>query len=202
MGNPWQLTVNVAGVKPFEPGGVRLPEGGYTVKIVDTDLKAATDPTKRASLWFTVEVTEQGEYLGTKRNVIVGTDFTKDFHRKHFRALLMGVGANPQALDGGDLQLSSELFTGKQAYIYVETAAEGETRPDGKKAYDNVNFIAPSYYAKWKADQAAKAGASATGAQTPAASAGAPANGLGSLAGALGAPAPGATPGGALFGGK
>jgi hypothetical protein len=194
MGN-WTLQVNVAGVQPFEPGGKRLPEGAYAVVIKDSDMKQS-DPSKPASLGFKFAVAEEGEFKGVEGMVFVSTDFSKDFHKKHMRALLLGMGAKPEALDNGTLNLDASLFAGKTAYIFVETR-DGEVEVDGKKVkqYDNRNFIAPAYYEKWKAEnKGAKAQPAPAGANGAASG-----GGLGSLAGA-GAASPSPFGGGAIFG--
>jgi hypothetical protein len=185
MGN-WSTSVNVAGVQPFEPGGKRLPEGVYAVTIKDSDQKASKDPSKSPSLVFAVAVTEAGEFKGVERLVFVNMNWAEEFHRKHMKALLLSLGAQPAALEGGNLDLNQSMFNGKQAFIFVQTR-DGEV--DGKKVYDNVNFITQEFYAKYKSERGV------TGA-TPAASNGA-ATGLAGLAGA--APAPAKT-GGSIFG--
>lgn len=155
MPGQWSLNVNVAGVKPFEPGAfVRIPTGAYTVEIVDTEMEQK-DPTKHPALRFDAKIVEPGDFNGTTVRVYVGTDFTKDGNRKHLRALLLGVGANPAALDNGNIDINQTMFVGKKAYIYVEAAPEGEKTPDGKRPFDNRNFIAPAYYETWKRDHAA-----------------------------------------------
>lgn len=196
MGN-WNLTVNVAGVKPFEPGSMRIPEGAYAVQIVDSDL-AQKDPSKSPSLAFDIKVVEAGEAQGMTGKVFLSTDLTKDFNKKHLRSLLLGVGASPAALDNGNVNIEAAMFVGKTAYIFVE-AREGEVEVNGKmqKQYDNRNFIAPAFYEKWKAEHAAGAAKPAGATAQPAA----PAAGLGLGAPAAGAPAPQAGfAGGALFG--
>lgn len=191
MGN-WNLTVNVAGVQPFEPGFTRIPEGAYAVQITNSDLQQK-DPSKPATLVFDVKVIEQGEAQGLTGKVYVGTDLEKPANKRHLRGLLMGVGANPAALDAGNINISAEMFVGKNAYIFVE-AREGKDE-QGRNLLDNRNFVAPAFYEKKKAEAGAKAPATVgVVATTPA-----PA-GIAGLAG-QGAPAPAAAfAGGALFG--
>ena len=117
MGN-WNLTVNVAGVKPFEPGSQRIPEGAYAVQIVESDLMQK-DPSKAPSLAFDIKVVEAGEAQGMTGKVFMSTDLTKDFNKKHLRSLLLGVGANPAVLDNGNIGIDASMFTGKTAYIFV-----------------------------------------------------------------------------------
>lgn len=192
MGN-WNLTVNVAGVTPFEPGFKRIPEGAYAVQIVDSDMKQS-DPTKAPSLSFDVKVLDAGEAQGLGGKVFVGTDLTKAFNKQHIRALLLGVGAPVAVLEAGNVGISADMFVGKTAYIFVE-AREGKDE-NGKPLYDNRNFVSPAYYEKKKAE-AAQGGAKPA---IPTAPAAAPA-GLAGLANAQGAPAPAAGfAGGALFG--
>lgn len=195
MGN-WNLKVNVAGVKPFEPGtGNRIPEGAYAVQIVESDLMAK-DPSKAPSLSFDIKVLEAGEAQGMTGKVFMGTDLSKDFNKKHLRSLLLGVGANPAVLDNGEINIEAAMFVGKTAYVFVE-AREGKDE-QGKPLYDNRNFIAPAFYEKWKAEH--PAGAAKPAGATATAPAAAPA-GLAGLATAQGAPAPQAGfAGGALFG--
>lgn len=189
MGN-WNITVNVAGVQPFEPGAfARIPEGAYAVQIVDTEL-TQKDPSKAASLSFDVKVLDAGPAQGMTGKVFVGTDLTKDGNKRHIRGLLLGVGATVAALDAGNVNLSADMFVGKQAYMFVETR-EGKD-DNGKPLYDNRNFIAPAYYEKKKAEAAQKTTGLIPGT--------APA-GIAGLAAGQGAPAPAAAfAGGALFG--
>lgn len=191
----WSLSVNVAGVKPFEPGAFqRLPTGAYRVSVKDTELEQK-DVSKHPALRFDVVVEEEGDFKGVQTRVYVGTDWTKEGNRKHLRSLLLGVGANPQALDSGVINIDQSMVIGKMAYIYVEEAPEGEKRADGKKAYDNRNFIAPAYYEKWRTENAIPQGPQANQPAQPAGAAPTP-GGLAGLAGALNT---GGAQGGAAF---
>lgn len=201
MGN-WSLQVNVAGVQPFEPGAfTRVPEGPYAVLITDSEMKAAKDPQGAPNLVFDVKIIEAGASQGVTAKLYVGTDLTKEGNKKHLRALLLGVGANAAALDGGAVAITAEMFIGKTAFIYVESR-EGKDG-QGRDMLDNRNFIAPAFYEKKKAEIAGRpAGVvNAAPGAVPVGLAGLALGGQPVVAG--GAPAPQAGfAGGALFGAR
>jgi hypothetical protein len=202
MSNAWQIQATVAGVGSFEPGFKAIPEGPYAVQIVSSELKPSSDPGKAPSLHFEVKLME-GEAQGQPTKVVIGTDFSKDGNKKHLRGLLLALGANPQALDSGPVNLSADMFNGKQAYIYVSaptgTYKDKTTGEEKPSTIGDRNFIAPAFYQQKKAEFAAKA-AGASAAPTAAAPQGA--NGMAGLGANLGgAPAPQQGFGGAsLFG--
>lgn len=201
----WVLAVNVAGVKPMEPGFPKIPTGAYACVVKDTNQKASSTPGNPPNIEVEGVITEEGEAKGIPIRMFLGTDLTKDGNKKSWRSFLLGVGASPAILDQQTLNLSDELLVGKTFYIYNKQAPEGAKRDDGKPAYDDRTFIAPDYYAQ-KKQEAAQQAQGGTSLGTPTglpANGAAPGGGLGALAASLGgAPQPGATPGGggATFG--
>lgn len=181
MSNAWNIQANVAGVAGgFEPGFKAIPEGPYAVKIVGTEMKASSDPTKAPSIHFDLKITEPGEAQGQPTKVVIGTDWTKDGNKKHLRGLLLALGANAAALDAGPVNLSADMFANKDAFIYVSapsgTYKDKQTGEEKPSTIGDRNFVAPAYYQQKKAEAAAKQANGGAPAATPG-------NGAGSMAG-------------------
>lgn len=151
----WAIQIPaLANVQSMDPTRVRLPTGPYAVLI--TESEQTSKDGAAGSIRFDCTVTEAGEHKGRVVSVYQGLDFSKDGNQKSFKALLESIGAPPQVFMQS-ANVGAQSFNGKQAYIFVQAAPEGE-----KDAFDNRNFVSPTIYQREKAKLAASA---ATGGQ-------------------------------------
>lgn len=161
MGNPFTIAADFKGINPFDPTAFEEPPAGpHEVEI----LSAEQSTEKKQSFFFNVRIKESG----MTTNIVVGSDMNKDGNRKHAKALIVGMlqaAGKPATAADGPLQIPSDQFVGKTAFIYVKPAPEGEVDEQGRRPFANKNFISKDLFEKLKAQ--APAGAQATGAQTP-----------------------------------
>lgn len=154
MSKQWNLNVPpLAELSPIDPTRTRLPTGPYAVLISATEGHVGKASNSQ-SIKFTCIVQEAGDFKGRQVDLYAGTDMSKDGVKRGWKGILMSVGAPPHVM-ANPLQLGPATFDGKQAFIYVQAAPEGE-----KDARDNRNFVTPEMYQQLKAQQAAQGGAS------------------------------------------
>lgn len=130
---------NVAGVQSAEGvGGVDLPEGYYTAKIVKVD--AETTQNGRNQVVFRLEVTSPG-YEGAVRHNRLGVPQTQDDKVLMFwRAALLSVGYTPAQIDGGPVNFGPDLFVNRTCQFYY--------KPGNKETgvYEKLLFLSPETY--------------------------------------------------------
>lgn len=191
MGNKaFTLTLNLAGVEEFVPGGSfeRLSTGPFEVLIEDCEQVEKSDGQGCDNIVFSCKVTEKGEHEGKTIRFWLPIDpnVGKGMTGKKWMNLASTVAKDPAAVAAkGGVTLSAKTFVGKKAYIYYQEVP-GKVVRNGKE-YDNfpnVDPITKARYDEFKAKGGPgmkPAGATATGAQGSAmqVTGGAPANATG-----------------------
>ena len=148
----WTLSLNVAGVRPQDAGGVDLPTGAYEAKTIGVTLRDGKEG-KAPHYRFDVEITS-GEFAGAAQLIVAGSDLSKDGNVRTWRTTLQSHGYAPELLDRGQISIGATSFVGKKCYIFVK-AAEGE------EEYSDRRFITPERFVLLAktAPRAAQAGA-------------------------------------------
>ncbi len=179
------LTADLTGINPFDPLQFeQMPQGAYKVKIEDYEVN------DKGNILFTVRSYDEPA-KGDTTGIMLGTNFTLKGNKSHYKALATGAlqaaGQDPAGANRS-LSVPVSAFVGKDAYIFVKHAPEGEVDEQGRKPFPNRNFVTKEFYeAQRKAmaangpDRPATPGGFAAAA--PAAPAAAPAPGLASLFG-------------------
>lgn len=157
MGNKnWTLSLNLAGVEGFTPGGGmdRLTTGPYAVVIEDTEQVEKSDGNGPDNIAFTTKVVEKGEHEGKTVRFWLSIDQNsgKGMNAKKWLNLLSTVAKDPAAVAGkGGVTISPKSLNGKTAYIYYQEVP-GKVVRNGKEydAFPNVDPITKAQYDEYK----------------------------------------------------
>jgi len=129
------VTVDVANVDP--------PSGPYEVEILS--MRRVTKEGGKVTLRFGCVVAEDGPARGSAFEIVAGTDWTKDFNKRHITNLLVSVGANRDRLRGA-FMLVPQMFVGRRAFVFVKPVPEGELDETGRPLRASKNFMTREEY--------------------------------------------------------
>lgn len=177
------IGVNINGRGPVDVMMQDPSPGPHMGEIVDVRQVTKEGEGGKTTLRFTVTDVEEGSPTrGITCQIVIGTDWSKDFNVQHLVNLLLGMGANPEKIKG-TVELKPAMFKGRRAPFYVKAAPE-EVDDQGRKQFANKNWITPGMYEAAKRAavvagvqakvSSAPAGATATGAQASAPAASTP----------------------------
>ena len=175
MGNKaWVLQLNVANFTPFIPGSSidRVPTGPYMAEIVDSEQVPKKDGNGPDNVVFDFRVVEPKQFAGKKLRIYLPVDpaVGDGMIGRKWHNLLVACAKKPEQVDAGGHTLKGDYFKGKVVPLYVQEVPGKDEK--NRDLLPNVDPIEPATYAKFKAEggpgQEAKAGATATGSQTPA----------------------------------
>lgn len=150
----WKLTINVAGLALFEPGGPidKLPNGVYTSVIADSTQIPNKDSSKCDNVKFDFEVTEVGEHKGKHVSIWLPVDMSvgQGLNGRKWKNLLTCCARDPAVLEKGGNTINAAFFKGKTVYLHV-----AEVPGKNERGYDNlpnINPITPDLYKKYKTE--------------------------------------------------
>ena len=174
-------SVNLRGLGPVDVMMEDFTPGGHQCLIMDMWKETKEGEGGKTTYRFNVVDTEPGSAsAGAMAQIVIGTDWTKDFNVGHLINLFMALGAKPEKLTGVVPNITPAVFKGKTAFMFQQAAPEGGVDEEGRRVRGNRNFITKEMYEAAKKMQAAgrPVGATATAPQRPstAATAGAPPN--------------------------
>jgi len=145
MADGWEIECDLRGLPPVDVLNAELAPGPHKAQILGCREVRADDVNKKGSLRFSVlDIEETSLSQGMQAQVVIGTDYSKDFNCQHTVNLLHGIGANPEKVKSIK-RLSSKMFEGKSCYIYVK-AAVGEVDELGRKPLQQINFVTAEMY--------------------------------------------------------
>lgn len=166
----WKLSLNLAGVKLFEPGAGmdRLPSGVYAATVKGSVQTPNKDSSKCDNVVIEFEVTEPSQkgkhvkiWLPVDPNVGEGMMGSK------WKNLLAGMVKDPAALENTKgVNVTAAFLLGKPAFLHVQEVPGKDEKNRDK--LPNINPIDKAMYEKFKAEgygAATPAGATATGTQ-------------------------------------
>jgi hypothetical protein len=138
-----KLVMDLTNVRPFDPLQFeQFPEGAYKVKIESAE---AND---KGNVLFTVRSLDEPA-LNDTTGIMLGVDDSKKGNRSHYKALCTGVyeamGQDPAAITG-KVEVDTDDLLGKEAYIYVKHAPEGQLDDQGRRPFPNRNFVTKEFY--------------------------------------------------------
>jgi hypothetical protein len=113
------------------------------VRILSAVVKQSENG-KAPSVKFETVVTG-GAHKGMNVRLSLYTDRSKPFVNQLWKAALLSVGVNPATLESGAFKAGPDTFIGKDAYINVRDAEEGEDE-NGKKKLQDRKFITKGDY--------------------------------------------------------
>jgi hypothetical protein len=157
----FKFNVNLTGAGERKgPSGAAIPvTGPYKVELVtEPKLYTKQGESDPSSLLFDCTVADGGEFDGYVAKIYIGLDFSKEGNRRGLRTALLSSGYSPDQIDGGEIEISPELFTGKSAHIFIQAGD-----PNDKTSQTSKYFITPEGYERLKAQAAT---APAAGANT------------------------------------
>lgn len=156
----WQTNINVANVAARNVGGtfVEPPTGAYKVKITGTEMY---EKEGRQSVKFQTVISE-GEHAGIETRLFIGLDLTKVGNQRSWKTALLSCGYTAEQVDVGDIDISSDTFDGKSAYIYYKAKDANDATSQSDR-----QFITPDHFAKLATASAPAASAPALAAPAP-----------------------------------
>jgi hypothetical protein len=136
------ISVDMQGQGPMDFNFTDLAQGAHLVTITGVE-----EYNEKKGSWRFHVVDEEPESVtkGLPARVTIGKDMTKKGNRGHLANLLVGIGLKPEAIRG-KVEFKASQLVGKQAFITVKPAAEGELTDEGKPAYASYNFVTKEMY--------------------------------------------------------
>lgn len=148
----FKFNVNLTGAGERKgPSGAAIPvTGPYKVEIAEPKLYTKQGEAEASSLLFDCTVQDGGEFDGYVAKIYIGLDFSKDGNRRGLRTALLSAGYTAEQIDGGDIDITPDLFVGKSAHIFIQAGD-----PNDKTAQTSKYFITPEGYERLKNNAAA-----------------------------------------------
>ncbi len=136
------ISVDMQGQGPMDFNFTDLSPGAHLVTIT-----GAEESNEKKGSWRFHVVDEEPDSAtkGLPARVVIGKDMAKKGNRGHLANLLIGIGLKPEAIRG-KVEFKASQLIGKQAFITVKPAAEGELTDEGKPAYASYNFCTKEMY--------------------------------------------------------
>ena len=132
----WNFSVNLSGVTPASGGARELPEGFYTVTVIEAE--PVQSSTGRMQIAVKTQVAD-GDYAGIVRTTRLGVPQAADDKVLYYwRAAFESMGYTPAQIDAGAVTVSREILVGRTATIYY--------KPGDKDAgiYEDYKFLTPT----------------------------------------------------------
>ena len=141
----WNLKATFAGVAARQgvgsSGFVQPTTGAYRVKVTEA-VKNVKDDGKESIRFQTVFI--GGEFDGVEQRVYIGCDISKAGNLRSWKTALLSCGYSAAQIETGEIDLGSETFVGREAFVYYKAKDENDptSQPDRQ-------FITPESYASF-----------------------------------------------------
>ena len=141
----WNLKATFAGVQArTNVGGTGFQQpttGAYRVKVTEA-IKNVKEDGKESIRFQTVFI--GGEFDGVEQRVYIGCDISKAGNLRSWKTALLSCGYSAAQIETGEIDLGSETFVGREAFVYYKAKDENDptSQPDRQ-------FITPESYASF-----------------------------------------------------
>lgn len=142
----FSISVNLTGAGERKgPGGAEPVTGAYKVVLAEPTPHVKQGEAEAGSILFKATIADGGEHDGYVANIYLGLDMSKDGNRRGWRTALLSSGYSAAEIDGGDINLTPELFTGREAFIYYKARD-----PNDRASQSDKYFVTAEGYERLK----------------------------------------------------